>query len=139
MNYLDTGQFIQNQPINFHAFIVKGVFNTITNLSGWRIVGIWGDEDKGEGMRIGPTFAEDELEGCEKLADELKTKYGLPVSISTIFSHFSGIKVGSKLNTTDGIGIVLEIRPGVLPILVRLDNGGMAWENQSNVISIIET
>lgn len=129
---------MQNQPTNFHSFIIKGVFNTITCTSGWRIVGIWGDEDKGQGQRIGPTFADGELDACEKLADELENKYGLPVSISTIFSHFSGIKVGSKLNTTDGIGVVLEIRPGVLPILVSLDKGGMAWQNQSNLIEIIE-
>ncbi len=111
--------------------------NLNTNKPGWRIVGIWGDEDKGEGMRIGPTFEDSDLESCEKLADELEAKYKLPIKISDIISHFSGITIGAKLKTTDGDGVVEDIKPGALPFLVRLENGGMAWQNQSYIISIV--
>jgi len=128
-----------NQTItHFHTLIIKGFTNLNTDKSGWRIVGIWGDENKGEGMRIGPTFEEDDLDSCEKLADELEAKYKLPVKISDIISHFSGISIGSKLKTTDGDGVVEDIKPGALPFLVRLDNGGAAWQNQSYIISVVE-
>jgi hypothetical protein len=122
---------------HFHSLVIKGVTNMKTDKEGWRVVGIWGDEEKGEGMRIGPTFEDSDLESCEKLADELEAKYKLPVKISDIISHFSGIIIGAKLKTTDGDGVVEDIKPGVLPFLVRLDNGGMAWQNQSNIISIL--
>lgn len=121
---------------HFNYLIIKGVINMLTDKEGWRIVGIWGDEDKGEGMRIGPTFEHDDLDGCEKLADELEEKYGMPIKISDIISHFSGIHIGARLNTTDGDGVVERITPGPLPFLVKLDNGGLAWQNQSNIISI---
>lgn len=81
-------QTAQQQPTHFHSFIIKGVTNIKTDQQGWRIVGLWGDEEKAEGNRIGPTFAEDQIEACEKLADELESKYGLPVPIETIVSHF---------------------------------------------------
>lgn len=78
-----------NQAItHFHSFIIKGVTNLKTDKTGWRIVGIWGDEEKGEGNRIGPTFDEDQLAECEALADELEKTYGLPVLIKTIIAHF---------------------------------------------------
>lgn len=76
------------QSTHFHSFIIKGVINLKTDETGWRIVGLWGDEDKGEGNRVGPTFPENQLEACEALADELEKKYGLPVPIQTIISHF---------------------------------------------------
>lgn len=75
-------------PTHFHSFILQGVFNLKTDREGWRIVGLWGDEDKGEGNRIGPTFEEAEFEACSELADELESRYGLPVAIETIVSHF---------------------------------------------------
>ncbi|HAD11863.1 MAG TPA: hypothetical protein DCF33_05420 [Saprospirales bacterium] len=73
---------------HFHSFIIKGVTNLKTDKTGWRIVGIWGDEEKGEGNRIGPTFDEDQLAECEALVDELEKTYGLPVLIKTIIAHF---------------------------------------------------
>jgi len=72
----------------FHSYIIKGVYNKKTDESGWRIVGLWGDEEKGEGNRIGPTFAESEIEDCEKLCDELESKLGLPVFISDVLAFF---------------------------------------------------
>jgi hypothetical protein len=81
-------QTAQHQPTHFHSFIIKGVTNTKTDQQGWRVVGLWGDEDKSEGNRIGPTFHEDDLDSCEQLVDELERKYGLPVPIETIISHF---------------------------------------------------
>lgn len=75
-------------PTHFHAFIIKKVINIKTDQEGWRIVGLWGDEDKAEGNRIGPTFPEDQIEAVEQLADDLESKYGLPVPIETIISHF---------------------------------------------------
>lgn len=76
------------EPTQFHSFIIKGVTNIKTDIEGWRIVGLWGDEEKGEGNRIGPTFPEDQLDACEQLVDELESKYGLPVAINTIINHF---------------------------------------------------
>ena len=73
----------------FHSYIIKGVYNKKTDESGWRIVGLWGEEEKGEGNRIGPTFKESELEDCEKLADELESKLGLPVLISDVLAFFA--------------------------------------------------
>lgn len=110
--------------------------NVKTDEQGWRIIGLWGDEDKGEGYRIGPTFAEDQLESCEKLAYELETQYGLPVEIATIISHFTGIKVGQKVQTKDGDGIVEEIRPGAFPFLIRFKTG-TAWQDMTHIISVI--
>jgi len=78
----------QQQPTHFHSFIIKGVTNIKTDKSGWRVVGLWGDEYGGEGNRIGPFFDDDQLEACEQLVDELESKYGLPVEIATIVSHF---------------------------------------------------
>ena len=75
-------------PTQFHSLIIKGVYNKKTDQDGWRIVGLWGDEAKGEGNRIGPTFPYTELEQCEKLVDELESKYGLPVPIDIIINHF---------------------------------------------------
>lgn len=56
---------------------------------GWRIVGLWGDEEEGEGNRIGPRFAEDQDAACCDLIDELEKTYGLPVMIQTIIDHFA--------------------------------------------------
>ena len=81
-------QTAQQQPTHFHSFIIKGVTNIKTDTQGWRIVGLWGDEYKSEGNRIGPTFQEDQMEACEQLAGQLEAQYGLPVPIETIVSHF---------------------------------------------------
>ena len=80
---------IIEKPTHFHSLIIKGVTNIETGWYGWRIVGLWRDEEKGEGNRIGPSFDHDKIDDCEKLADELEHKYGLPVAIKTIISHFS--------------------------------------------------
>lgn len=42
-----------------------------------------------EGNRIGPTFAEDDLAGCEAFRDELIKLYGLPVDTQVIINHLS--------------------------------------------------
>lgn len=129
----------ENEQITlFYYFVIKGVYNQVTNKEGYRVVGIWGNEHNGEGMRIGPTFEEDQLDLCEKLVDELEAKFDLPVKITDIITHFSGIGVGTKLKTVDGDGIVEEITTGPLPFLVRLENGGRAWQNQSYIIKIIK-
>lgn len=47
---------MREAPVNFYGYIIKGVYNVNTDESGWRIVGLWGDEENGEGNRIGPTF-----------------------------------------------------------------------------------
>ena len=125
-------------PTEYHTLIIKGVYNIKKTQLGWRLVALWGDEEKGEGTRFGPVFPESQLAEYERLADELEKKYGLPISWNALFSHFSGIEVGDKLDTTDGMGVVHEIRPGILPILVRLESGGWAWQNQSNIIKIIK-
>lgn len=130
-------QTAQQQPTHFHSFIIKGVANIKTNEYGWKVVGLWGDEDKGEYNRIGPTFPENQLKACEQLANELEKKYGLPVEISTIISHFTGVHVGCRVETKDGIGTVEEVRPGVFPFLVRLENGGAAWQDRTHILSII--
>lgn len=132
-----TMQTAQQQPTHFHSFIVKGVTNLKTDKSGWKVVGLWGDEDKAEGNRIGPTFEENQLDACEALADELENKYGLPVEIAIIISHFTGVSVGCRVETKDGIGTVEEVRAGVFPFLVRLENGGSAWQDRTHIISIL--
>jgi hypothetical protein len=43
-------------PTHFHSLILKGVFNVVTHELGWRIIGLWGDEDIWEGNSIGPVF-----------------------------------------------------------------------------------
>lgn len=129
-------QTAQQQPTHFHSLIIKGVTSIKTDKSGWKIVGLWGEEEKGEGNRIGPFFEENQLAECEKLADELEMLYGLPVEIATIISHFTGIKVGQKVQTKDGNGIVEEIRPGAFPFLVRLENGS-AWQDRTHIISVV--
>lgn len=129
-------QTAQQQPTHFHSFIIKAVTNIKTDKSGWKVVGLWGDENKGEGNRIGPTFEENQLDACEALADELEKFYGLPVEISTIISHFTGVRVGCRVETKDGAGVVEEIRPGAFPFLVRLENGGQAWQDRTHIISI---
>lgn len=123
-----------SEPTHFHSYIIKGVYNKTTDESGWRIVGLWGDEEKGEGNRIGPTFSEEELEACEKECDQLVEKHGLPVEIATIWAHYLALSVGQRVNTTDGPGTIQEIRPGVYSILVKLDDGGLAWQNKSNIL-----
>jgi hypothetical protein len=45
--------------------------------------------------------------------------------------------VGTKVDTTDGKGIIEEIRPGTFPYLVRLQNGGNAWQELYHIISIL--
>ena len=125
-------------PTNFNSYSIAGVYNLKTGESGFRVVGIWGVESRGEGNRIGPVFSDDDIDKCSELIDELTKLYGLPVSIATIISHFTGIKVGQKVNTTDGIGVVLEIRPGPFPFFVRLENGGTAWQDMYHIISKID-
>lgn len=119
----------------FHSYIIKGVTNLKTDQEGWRIVGLWGDEEKGEGNRIGPAFPEDQLQECESLMDELEAKYGLPVDISTIITHFTGIAIGQKVKTNDGTGIIENITVGPFPFLIKLDNGGYAWVNEFDALT----
>lgn len=76
------------RPLHFTSYIIKGVYKTSTDEIGWRIVGLYGDEEQGEGNRIGPTFPETELEACQKLLDDLVQQYGLPVNGNTIIRHF---------------------------------------------------
>lgn len=76
----------KNRTIN--AYVVKEIINIKTGKQGCQIVGLWGDEDKGEGYRIGPKFAEIEFEACEKLIDDLLRQYGLPVNLDIIIGHF---------------------------------------------------
>lgn len=89
----------------FHSYIIKNVYNTRTNKQGWRIVGIWGDEDKGEGNRIGPTFDYGDLESCEKLIDNLVAQYQLPVCVHTIAHHFTPTDPEPKEKPKIGITI----------------------------------
>ena len=96
---------------------------------------MWGEEENGEGNRIGPTFEENQLSECEKLVDQLEALYGLPVEIATIISHFTGIKIGQKVHTKDGIGIVEQIKPGAFPFLVRLETG-YAWQDIKHISTI---
>lgn len=49
----------------------------------------------------------------------------------------SKLTPGTKVDTTDGKGIIEEIKPGTFPYLVRLDNGGSAWQELYHIISII--
>ncbi len=123
-----------SQPTQFHSYIIKMVGNVQTCKTGWRIVGLWGDEEKGEGNRIGPTFDDSELDACEALADDLEKQYGLPVEIATIISHFTGIYVGSQVETKCGKGVVEKVTPQPFPFLVRLENGTLAWACTSDTI-----
>jgi hypothetical protein len=90
-------QFSQQQqqpvsPTNFHSLIIKGVIDTKTDEEGWRIVGIWGDEDKKEGNRIGPRFPEDQLGECEALVEELEREFTFPAPIADIVSYLSNLQ-----------------------------------------------
>lgn len=75
-------------PNRITAYVIKGIINIKTFKECYQIVGLWGDEDKGEGYRIGPKFAETELEACEKLIDGLLQQYGLPVNLDILIGHF---------------------------------------------------
>lgn len=121
---------MKNDKLKFHSYIIKGVTNLKTDQNGWRIVGLWGNEEKGEGNRIGPTFSEDQLQACESLMDELEAKYGLPVDVSTIITHFTGIKIGQKVKTDYGDGIIEDITVGPFPVSIKLGNGGYVWVDE---------
>jgi len=73
----------------FHSYAIKSVFNMKTDTTGWRLIGFWGEETMNEGNRIGPTFAEDDLAGCEAFRDKLIRLYGLPVDTQVIINHLS--------------------------------------------------
>lgn len=45
---------------------------------------------------------------------------------------------GTYVDTTDGKGIIEEIRPGLFPYLIRLDSGGLAWQELYHIKSIIK-
>ena len=70
----------------FHSYTIVAVFRKKTQTSGWKVVGLFGEEDKGEGHRIGPFF--EIPEAAEKMATELESLYGLPVPIDTVLQYF---------------------------------------------------
>lgn len=82
-------------PTHFHSFIMKKAFRRKTFEEGWMIIGLWGDEELGEGNRLGPFFTEDDVELCEALIDEMEEKFGLPIEIEKA-SEF--IKTRSKIH-----------------------------------------
>lgn len=49
----------------------------------------------------------------------------------------SKLTAGTKVDTTDGKGVIEEIRPGTFPYLIRLDNGGHAWQEIYHIIQIL--
>lgn len=118
---------IKSTPTHFHKFIIAGVINIKAGQKGWRIVGIWGDEDKYEGNRIGPYFKHEDYDQCEKLLNEIEAKYSAPYEIHKIIEHFTGIGIGKRVDTPDGIGIITDYKHGKFPFLVELENGGSAW------------
>lgn len=75
-------------PTHFNYFMVYGVYDAKKQKKGWRVVGIYGDEEKYEGNRVGPFFEHNELRKVQKMCDELETLYTMPVLIDTIVKHF---------------------------------------------------
>ena len=80
---------MENTETHFHSFFIKGVTSVTTGLNGWRIVGLWGEEKKGEGNRIGPYFDEEKIEDCEALIDRIEKEFTLPVEISKVVKFLS--------------------------------------------------
>lgn len=126
---------------HFHSFTIIGVMGVNGEKKGdlgWRIVALWGDEDKFEGNTIGRTFKFDELEECERIVREIEVKYGLPVEIHKIVEHFTGIGIGKKIDTNGGTGIVLDTKQGDFNFLVELENGTKAWTAMKSITKVYE-
>ncbi len=120
-----------------HSFRIVEEMNLTNSEETLRVVALWGDFYKKEGMRIGKDFPYDQSKECNDWIDNLISKLGpMPIELSSLMGELTSIYIGDRVKSSEGIGIVSEISHPPFPFLIELQNGGTAWVNEKDIIRL---